>query len=446
MKMQIQLWDKVLENNAEGIIAKRIASEWISGQRTNQWLKIKNWRYVTVVLTKYNQENGYFHGAVYLTESSLVEITIFSHGLTDEERNTLVDFIQTKGTKITQDNWELSPSICVDVACIDFDGKKLREPRFHKFNFDIEPEQVNWRKMQKQLHPIPPSIQITHPDKPVWPAIDIKKDDYLFYLQQIAPHLLPFLHDRLLTAIRFPHGVPGESFYQKNAPDYTPEFIATKQNEDIRYIVCNDLQSLLWLGNQLALEFHIPFQTTKTRFPTEIVFDLDPPSVSEFSLAVEAALKMKAIFDQFNLQSFVKTSGGKGLQLYIPLPIDAFSYEDTRIFTEFVCRFLCEQEPKWFTIERLKKNRNNKLYLDYVQHAEGKTIISPYSPRGNEQGLIATPLFWDEVNDKLHPTLFPMPVVLERIKNKGDPFKNFRQVGEEQKFEVVLNQLRDLLK
>lgn len=439
------VWDTVVENNAEGVIAKRKTSDWIDGKRTNQWLKIKNWKYVTVVLTMYNKENGFFHGSVYLAES-LVEITVFSHGLTDEERKTLVELFQTKGTKVAQDHWELSPSICVDVACIDFDGKKLREPRFHKFNFEIEPEQVNWKKMQRQLHPIPPSSQITHPDKPVWPAVDINKDDYLFYLQQLAPHFLPFLHDRLLTAIRFPHGVPGESFYQKNAPDYTPDFITTKQHDDIRYIVCNDLQSLLWLGNQLALEFHIPFQITKTRYPTEIVFDLDPPSVSEFSLAVEAALKMKAIFDQFNLQSFVKTSGGKGIQVYIPLPIDVFSYEDTRIFTEFVCRFLCEQEPKWFTLERLKKNRNNKLYLDYVQHAEGKTIIAPYSPRGNEQGLIATPLFWDEVNDKLRPTLFPMPAVLERIKNTGDPFKNFRRVGEEQEFEVVLTQLRDLIK
>ena len=299
--------------------------------------------------------------------------------------------------------------------------------------------------MQRQLHPIPPAIQITHPDKPVWPAIDIKKDDYLFYLQQIAPHLLPFLHDRLLTAIRFPHGVPGESFYQKNAPDYTPDFIATKRKDDIRFIVCNDLQSLLWLGNQLTLEFHLPFQTVKTDYPTEIVFDLDPPSVSAFSLAIDAALKMKVIFDQFNLQSLVKTSGGKGIQVYIPLPKDTFTYEDTRVFTEFVCHFLCDQEPERFTIERLKKNRHNRLYLDYVQHAEGKTIIAPYSPRGNEQGLIATPLYWEEVNDKLRPTLFPMPVILERIKNQGDPFKNFRQIGEEQKFEVVLNQLRDLV-
>ncbi|QUW23680.1 DNA ligase D [Sporosarcina sp. Marseille-Q4063] len=439
------VWNIAQVNNSEGIVAKRKTSDWMGGQRTNQWLKIKNWKYVTVVLTKYNQENGYFHGSVYQMES-LVEITVFRYGFTDEERQTLVDFIQKKGTKVAQDNWELSPFICVDVACIDFDGKKLREPRFHKFNFDINPGQVNWREMQKQLHPIPPSIQITHPDKPIWPAIDIKKDDYLYYLQQIAPHLLPFLHDRHLTAIRFPHGVPGESFYQKNAPDYTPDFIATKQHEDIRYIVCNDLQSLLWLGNQLALEFHVPFQTTNTNCPTEVVFDLDPPSVSAFSLAIEAALNMKAIFDQFNLQSFVKTSGGKGIQVYIPLPKDVFTYEDTRIFTEFVCRFLCEQKPQSFTIERLKKNRHNKLYLDYVQHAEGKTIIAPYSPRGNEQGLIATPLYWEEVTDKLRPTLFPMPVVLERIKNQGDPFKNFREIGEEQKFEVVLNQLRDLMK
>ena len=139
------------------------------------------------------------------------------------------------------------------------------------------------------------------------------------YLQRISPYMLPFLKDRLLTVIRFPHGVPGESFYQKNSPDYVPDFVATKKMDDINYIMCNDIETLLWLGNQLALEFHIPFQTVHTNNPTEIVFDLDPPSVKEFSLAVEAAQQMKVIFDQFRLHSFVKTSGGKGIQLYIPI-------------------------------------------------------------------------------------------------------------------------------
>src|SRR5699024_10017867 len=136
----------------------------------------------------------------------------------------------------------------------------------------------------------------------------------------------------------------------------------------------------------------------------------------------EAALRMKAIFDQFELKSFVKTSGGKGLQVYIPLPNNCYTYEDTRIFTEFVCRFLCEQELNWFTIERLKKNRNNRLYLYYIQHGKGKTIIAPYSPRGNEQGLVATPLNWYEMNHSLKPDWFTIPAVIERIRNTGDPF------------------------
>lgn len=443
-KVNEELWNNIVVSNGEGIVAKKKTSSWNSDKRTLHWLKIKNWRYVSVILTKYDKNNGYFHGAIYNKET-LIEIVNFRHGLKDDELNTLIILFQSNGTKTTENIWELEPSICVDIACIDFDGKHLREPRFHAFNFEKEPIDCHWKEMKRQLYPLPKIIQITHPEKPIWPLIDIQKDDYLLYLQQISPYMLPFLRDRLLTVIRFPHGVVGESFYQKNAPDYIPDFITTKQEDDIKYIMCNDVESLLWLGNQLALEFHIPFQTTKTDKPTEIVFDLDPPSVNEFSLAVEAALRMKGIFDQFELRSFVKTSGGKGLQVYIPLPLNTFSYEETRVFTKFVCNFLCEQEPQWFTTERLKKNRNNKLYLDYVQHHEGKTIVAPYSPRGNEKGLIATPLKWGEVDDSLKPNQFSIPVVLERIKNQGNPFRDFRKAIEEQKFKNVLNQLKELV-
>nr|WP_328286497.1 DNA ligase D [Ureibacillus manganicus] len=438
------VWEKVKKYNGEGVVAKTMNSLWESGVRSKQWLKLKNWRYIKVLLTKYDKENGYFHGSIY-KDSSLIEVVIFKHGLLDNEIDTLVSFFQENGRQITSEVWELEPSICVEIACIDFDGKKLREPRFHKFLFDINPEEVNWRTMQRSLNPIPEVVQVTHPDKPIFPASNLEKDDYLLYLQQIAPYQLPFLRNRLLTAIRFPHGVPGESFYQKNAPDYTPDFVQTKLHDEINYIVCNNVESLLWLGNQLAIEFHIPFQTIDTDFPTEIVFDLDPPSVNEFSLAIDAALKMKEIFDQFQLQSFVKTSGGKGLQVYIPIPKNAFSYEDTRIFTEFVCMFLCMENPDKFTTERLKKNRHGKLYLDYVQHAEGKTIIAPYSTRGNELGCVATPLRWEEVTQKLRPELFTIPTVLERVKKEGDPFLHFREVGEKQDFDVVLTNLKKLI-
>ncbi|WP_252502604.1 DNA ligase D [Sporosarcina sp. Marseille-Q4943] len=439
-----EIWNYIRHNNGEGAIAKRRKSVWSNEKRTNQWLKVKNWRLVTVIITKYEQVNGFFTGAIY-REGHLIEITTFKHGMTDEEMKTLSELFLANGKNIGDSTYEIAPSICANINCISFDGKHLREPRFHSFQFEVNAEECQWRRLLRQVNPIPEQVQITHPDKPVWPRESLQKDDYLLYLQMAAPFMLPFLKERHLTLIRFPHGVPGEMFYQKSVPDYAPDFVQTSKDEDIDYIVCNDITTLLWLGNQLALEYHIPFQTIDTTMPTEIVFDLDPPSVKEFSLSVEAAVRMKAIFDRFQLTSFIKTSGGKGLQLYIPLPFNTFTYEDTRLFTKFVSDFLCDQEPQWFTTERLKKNRGNKLYLDYVQHHEGKTIVAPYSPRGNELATVATPLNWDEVGASLRPEQFTINSVMERMKTIGDPFREFRKVGNTQPYAVVLEQLKALL-
>lgn len=434
------LWQKVTSHNGEGIIAKKRSSKWLENTRTKSWQKIKNWKHVNVILTKFDQLNGFFNGAIY-QEDMLMEVVSFKHGLSEEESKTLIAFFKSKGTVKEKSIFEIPPSICVTVACIDFDGSKLREPRFHSFQHYLDVTECNWQQMQRQLNPIPESVIVTHPDKPVFPASHITKDDYLYYLQKVAPMMMPFLQDRLLTVIRYPHGVPGESFYQKNYIENLPEFITTQLVDDTHFILCNNLESLLWLGNQLALEFHIPFQPVSSEQPTEIVFDLDPPSVHEFGLAVDAAVKFKTIMDYFKLTSFIKTSGGKGMQIYIPLPLHTFSYEDTGVFTEFICRFLVQQFPDSFTIERMKKKRGKRLYLDYVQHREGKTIVAPYSPRGNNKGLIATPLLWEEVNEKLTPDLFTIPNIIKRLERMADPFKNFREVGERQPFQAALDQI-----
>ncbi|MER2046885.1 MAG: DNA ligase D [Solibacillus sp.] len=434
------IWQKVTSHNGEGIIAKKRSSKWLENTRTKSWQKIKNWKHVNVILTKFDQLNGFFNGAIY-QEDMLMEVVSFKHGLSEEESKTLIAFFKSKGTVKEKSIFEIPPSICVTVACIDFDGSKLREPRFHSFQHHLDVTECNWQQMQRQLNPIPESVIVTHPDKPVFPASHITKDDYLYYLQTVAPMMMPFLQDRLLTVIRYPHGVPGESFYQKNYIENLPEFITTQLVDDTHFILCNNLESLLWLGNQLALEFHIPFQPVTSEQPTEIVFDLDPPSVHEFGLAVDTAVKFKTIMDYFKLTSFIKTSGGKGMQIYIPLPLHTFSYEDTGIFTEFICRFLVQQFPDSFTIERMKKNRGKRLYLDYVQHREGKTIVAPYSPRGNNKGLIATPLLWEEVNEGLTPDLFTIPNIIKRLECMGDPFKNFREVGERQPFRAALDQI-----
>src|SRR5690606_4288508 len=157
------------------------------------------------------------------------------------------------------------------------------------------------------------------------------------------------------------------------APDYIHSFI----QENSAMIICNDLKTLIWLGNQLAIEFHVPFQTIKSNYVSEIVFDLDPPSRKEFSLAIQAAFLLKQVFDTLNLTTLIKSSRNKGRQIYVPLPDEQFTWKETRLFTEFIANFLITTEPHAFTTERLKKNRQGKLYVDFIQHAEGKTIITP---------------------------------------------------------------------
>ncbi|WP_183192405.1 non-homologous end-joining DNA ligase [Brevibacillus fluminis] len=283
------------------------------------------------------------------------------------------------------------------------------------------------------------TVLITHPEKELWAKKGIRKIDYLHYLSMIAPHMLPFLAERALTVIRFPDGVGGKkSFYQKNVPQQAPKFVCTTSHDGNEHVVCGDLPTLLWLGNQAAVEFHIPFNRIDDQGPAEIVFDLDPPSREEFVMAVEAALILKEMFDRLGLISFVKTSGNKGLQLYIPLAAGTFSYEETRRFTQFFANYLVAREPDWFTIERFKASRGNRLYVDYVQHARGKTVISPYSLRGNEEALLAAPLFWHEVTRSLRPTQFPLETIKERLATVGCPFADFMDAKKKQPLGPVM--------
>jgi DNA primase len=131
------------------------------------------------------------------------------------------------------------------------------------------------------------------------------------------------------------------------------------------------------------------------------------------------------------------------MQIYIPLPDDQVTFDESRLFTEFLAHYLIEKEPRWFTIERLKKNRGNKCYIDYIQHAEGKTIIAPYSVRGNDDALVAAPLYWHEVDESLKPEFFPLTVIQDRIKEVGDPFKEFFSAKNRQPISTVLKALKE---
>ena len=436
------LWQQVVLSDGEGIVSKRNTYSYDTGKRSAGWLKYKNWKYVNCFIIKYEKSNGYFYAGVFDQHDHIIGIGQFLFGLKPDEKNALMQIIKNNKTDEDQNFIYVEPAICTEIKYLEMYDEQMREPHFHRFRFDLQPEQCTYQDFTQQQKNLPAEINITHPEKPLWTKPDIKKMDYIHFLQEVSPYLLPFLQDRILTVIRYPHGMLGEPFYQKNVPDYAPSFIETKQHEDIEYIVCNNLQSLLWLGNQLAFEFHIPFQTIHSKGPSEIVFDLDPPSAEGFHLAIKAALLIKEVLDGLSLIGYIKTSGSKGLQIYIPLPDNQFTYDDTRLFTTFIAHYLITKDPDSFTIERLKKNRGNRLYVDYIQHAEGKTIIAPYSPRGKEQASVAAPLFWEEVNQTLKISNYTIINMIERLKNTGDPFHTYFDTKVNQPFSPVLSFLK----
>ncbi|CAG9620525.1 Bifunctional non-homologous end joining protein LigD [Sutcliffiella rhizosphaerae] len=434
------LWEKVQNSHGEGIVSKRKKSVYELGRRSSDWIKVKNFKTATCFITAFDKKNGFFHIGVYIKENEIEDIGLFSHGISSEERSALLTVMRENSLNEDTQFLYVAPGICIDVLFLELYQNKLRHPEFKKFRFDVDVKQCTLSNVI--LQELPPKVSITNPKKTLWNKPLVMKQDYLRYLASCAPFLLPFIQDRLLTVIRFPHGVDGESFYQKNCPDYAPSFVKKYVHDDTEHILCNNLDTLIWLGNQLALEFHIPFQTVYSNTPDEIVFDLDPPAREFFSNAVKGAIMMKEIFDQLHLTSFVKTSGRKGLQIYIPLPEKQFSYDDTRIFTEFIASYLVSKEPSLFTVERLKKNRGNKVYIDFMQHGEGKTIIAPYSLRGNDLPTVATPLLWEEVKEDLSPDKYTIFSVIERIKHVKDPFQQYNNCKINQPFKEVLSYLK----
>lgn len=435
------IWEHVVGSDGEGIIAKNVNSKWTEGSRTTQWIKYKNWKFVSCFITTYDKTNGYFSLGVFKNDE-IITIGQLLFGLKPDEKQALLQVIKENQQDESKQFINIAPAICLDVKYLEVYDGQLREPHFDRFRFDLQPSYCTFNRFSQQQLNFSNKIEITHPDKLLWKIDAIQKNDYIKYLHAISPYLLPFLEKRALTMIRYPHGVFGEPFYQKNCPDYAPSFVQTYFDDGIDYIVCNDLNTLLWLGNQLAIEFHIPFQTVGSTTPSEIVFDLDPPSKQAFPLAVKAALMIKEILDTLQMISFVKTSGNKGLQIYIPLPDGDFTFEDTRLFTSFIADYLVTKAPDDFTTERMKKKRGNRLYVDYVQHAEGKTLVAPYSVRGNELATVATPLYWEEVNEQLSAEVFRLTTIWKRIQEKGDPFQDYFAAKKQQPMKEIIDFLK----
>ncbi|MCQ6562698.1 non-homologous end-joining DNA ligase [Paenibacillus mendelii] len=262
-------------------------------------------------------------------------------------------------------------------------------------------------------------LVISNPDKLLWPEMGITKAIFLQKLTALSPWLLKHCQDRYLTTIRFPDGVHGKSFYQKNCPQPAPDFIRISEHESIRYVKPDSLPTLLWLGNLASLEFHASFdRISDPAHPSEWVLDLDP-SLEEEPRIMEAASLVGELLQSLGIQSVPKTSGATGVQVIIPL-IPDLTFDELRRIGEFVGKYLSDKHPSLFTIERLKKNRGDLIYIDYLQHYQGKTIVAPYSPRARVGATVSTPLFWEEVRRNAAITDYNLLNITDRLLREGD--------------------------
>jgi bifunctional non-homologous end joining protein LigD len=263
-------------------------------------------------------------------------------------------------------------------------------------------------------------LQILNTQKELWPGIT--KMDYIHYLLQVSPQVLPYTLNRMLMIWKYPNGINHPKVEKRSIPEaYAPEWIPTTQYNDKTRILVNDAATLIWVANEEALELHVPFDRfDKKDYPTEIAFDIDPMA-DDFDATTEVALELKNVLDSLNLRSIAKTSGGLGLHVFVPVEVH-YTFEQTRQITKFVADILIKKIPGIITLERLVKNRGNKVYFDYLQLWRGRTLAAPYSVRARPQATVSTPVTWEEIQKGVRPTDFTLFTVPERIQKIGDPF------------------------
>ena len=276
-------------------------------------------------------------------------------------------------------------------------------------------------------------LSLTNLDKVLYPAAGFTKGQVIDYYARIAPVLVPHLAGRPLTLKRYPEGVDKEYFFEKNATKHRPDWVKTapiwseRNGHDINYLLANDLPTMIWIANLAGLELHPSLALAKDiTCPTMMVFDLDPGPPANIVQCCQVGMWLREIFEHFGLQSFPKTSGSKGLQIYVPLNT-ATSYEQTKPFAHALARLL-EGDHRNLVVSDMKKElRVGKVLVDWSQNDEHKTTIGVYSLRAREQPTVSTPVKWEEVEQALKKKdadllVFDAGQVLKRVEKTGDLF------------------------
>lgn len=262
-------------------------------------------------------------------------------------------------------------------------------------------------------------INLTNLDKKFWPGEGLTKAHLIKYYSEMALLILPYLKNRLLVMKRYPDGIGGHSFYQKDCPSYAPEWVKTFPVEHsrkiINYIICNDIATLIWLANQGCIEIHAWLSTLNNLdCPDVAVMDLDPAEGVSFSEVSKVALLVRKLLHFFDLNSFVKTSGASGLHIFVPI-LPEYSFEVVTECIKYIAELVVKVFPQKSTVERSVNKRYGKVYLDYLQNGRGRTMVFPYSLRPLPGAPVSTPVKWDEVPSLASSAAFTIHTIRQRV-------------------------------
>ncbi|MFN0106611.1 MAG: DNA ligase D [Bryobacteraceae bacterium] len=431
--------DVAAENELEGVIAKRLDSLY-SGGRSNAWIKVKLQQRQEFVICGWVTGKRASFGALVLGLFDGDQLywcgnvgTGFSEATLREIDATLKVTALARKPSFAAGEWQpkmqwVSPSMVAEIRFAEWtNGSHLRAPVFLGLRKDRTPKECVKENPVAESK-VDSKVAVTNPGKVYFPKDNLTKGDLLAYYEAVAPFLLPYLKDRPASLKRYPDGITGKSFFQKNLPVSTPDWVPSitiyseDSQRDIRYAMIQDLDALLYVVNLGCID-HNPWMSRVQSLdsPDYILFDLDPFQC-EFDKVIEAAHHIHDVLTQLKSKSFVKTSGSNGLHVVAPLK-PGYGYDEIKELTATLAATVVETRPDLFTIERsLSKRTPDRVYFDHVQIGKGKTIASPYSVRPRDGAPVSTPLHWEEIKKGIRPGDFNIGNTLKRLKNAGDPW------------------------
>jgi bifunctional non-homologous end joining protein LigD len=449
------LYAEVRERGLEGILAKRADSRYRGG-RSPHWQKLRAERTADLVVVGFAAPKGSRVGFSGLHLAELVDGTLryagrVGSGFSDAElqkTRARLEAIRRDAPACSgpvpkgRENVWVEPRLVCEVRYLERTREGLlRQPVFLRFRDDKGPE-VRARPggAGEPSPPLPPpaprkppaaerKVPFSNLDKVFWPEEGFTKGDLLGFYRQASPWLLPYLQDRPVVLTRYPDGVAGKSFFQKDAPSFVPGWVRTERmwsehaQREIDYFVCDDVESLLYVVNLGSIPLHTWSSRVATLArPDWCILDLDPKG-APFEDVVTLARAIHELCGEIGLPSFPKTSGSTGLHVLVPLGRQC-SYEQSRSLGELLARVICEDHGEIATTARAVGSRGGRVYVDYLQNGHGRLLVSPFSVRPLPGAPVSTPLLWKEVRPGLDPKAFTIRTLLPRLRRlKQDPLR-----------------------